>query len=63
MRSLRKVILGILCVVCICTPLVVMANGNARRDNIKSKGKIDFDNGTVVLDSGDLLYLADGKYL
>lgn len=59
MRSLRKVILGILCVVCICTPLVVMANGNARRDNIKSKGKIDFDNGTVVLDSGDLLYLAD----
>ena len=58
-RNLRKVILGALCVLCICTPLMVMADGNARKDNIKSKGKIDFDNGTVVMDSKDLVYLAE----
>ena len=58
-RTLRKVIIGILCVLCICTPLVVMADGHGRRDYIKSKGKIDFNNGAVVMDSADLLYLAD----
>ena len=57
--KLRKVFWGILCVLCVCTPLVVMADENNRRDYVKSKGKIDFDNGTVVLDSTDLLYLAD----
>ncbi|MBR5579307.1 MAG: hypothetical protein IKW28_09985 [Lachnospiraceae bacterium] len=31
----------------------------ARRENIKSKGSIDFKEGSVVLDSKDLLYLAD----
>lgn len=58
-RSLRKVILGIVCVLGISAPLMVMADGNARRDYIKSKGKIDFNNGKVVMDSADLLYLAD----
>lgn len=37
----------------------LLADGIGRRDSIKSKGKIDFDNGTVVLDSADLLYLAE----
>ena len=57
-ERLRKLILGIVCVVVICTPLAVMANGNGRRDYIKSKGKIEFENGAVVLDSADLLYIA-----
>lgn len=58
-RNLRKVILGIVCVLGISVPLIVMADGNARRDYIKSKGKLDFNNGIVVIDSADLLYLAD----
>lgn len=57
--NIRKIILGIVCILGICTPLMVMADGNARRNNIKSKGKLDFENGTVVVDSVDLLYLAD----
>lgn len=58
-RNLRKVILGVVCVLGICTSLVVRANGTNRRDYIKSIGKIDFENSTVVVDSADLLYLAD----
>ena len=58
-ENVRKAILGIACVLAISTPLMVMANGSGRREYIKSKGKIDFNNGTVVVDSNDLLYLAD----
>ena len=35
-----------------------MADGNVRRDNIKSKEKFDVENSTEVVDSTDLLYLA-----
>lgn len=31
-----------------------------RREQIKSRGMIDYDGGTVILDSKDLIYLADG---
>ena len=58
-RNLRKIILGVICVLGVCTPLLVMADGNIRREHIKSKGKLDFENGSVVIDSADLLYLAD----
>lgn len=58
-RNLRNVILGVICILGVCTPLVVMADGNVRRNYIKSKGKLDFENGSVVADSADLLYLAD----
>lgn len=43
----------------IFAPIVALADTSSRRDNIKSRGKIDYDDGTVVLDSTDLLYLAD----
>lgn len=59
MKKGKLIILMLVCVLGICAPLVVSANGTARRDNIKSKGKIDFGKGTVVLDSADLFYLAD----
>ena len=36
-----------------------LAAGAARRNDIKSKGIIDYSNGTVVLDSSDFMYLAD----
>lgn len=58
-RNLRKIILGVICVLGVCTPLLVMADGNIRREHIKSKGKLDFENGSVVIDSADLLYLVD----
>lgn len=58
-RNLRRVIFGAVCVLGICTPLVARANGTNRRDYIKSTGKFDFNNGTVLVDSTDLLYLAD----
>lgn len=37
----------------------VTAVGTGRKDYIKSKGVIDYANGTVVIDSSDLIYLAD----
>lgn len=55
----RKLILGVICAVGVCAPVMVKADENGRRDYIKSKGKIDFENGGVVVDSADLLYLAD----
>lgn len=58
-KILRKIVIGVICVLGICTPLAVIANGNARREGVKSKGKIDFNHGAIVLDSADLLYLAD----
>ena len=58
MKKIGKIILGIVCVLGVCAPLAVMANGTDRKENIKSKGKIDFNSGAVVLDSEDLLYLA-----
>lgn len=58
-RKIRNVILGAVCVLGICIPLVATADENTRKDYLKSKGKIDFENGKVVLDSGDLVYLAD----
>lgn len=38
---------------------IAVADNASRRNNIKSKGKIDFEEGKMVLDSADLLYLAD----
>lgn len=38
----------------------VCAAGSHRRDGIKSRGTINYDNGRIVIDSADLITLADG---
>lgn len=56
----KRLVLAILCIMMVvCTPLFVLADNVSRRSNIQSKGKLDFEEGKVVLDSADLLYLAD----
>lgn len=55
----KIVILIMICLLSVCVPIIALAETSSRRDNIKSKGKIDYDSGTVVLDSADLFYLAD----
>lgn len=59
MRKVKAVILIGACVLSICVSIMALADGSSRRGNINSKGKIDFGNGSVVLDSADLFYLAD----
>lgn len=59
MRRVKTIIFVVVCMISICVPMMVLAEDSSRRGNIKSKGRIDFENGTVVLDSTDLLYLAD----
>lgn len=59
MRKVKAVILIGACVLGICGSIMALAGGSSRRGNISSKGKMDFENGSVVLDSADLLYLAD----
>lgn len=58
-KNVRKLIVGIVSALVICAPLMVVANEGDRRGYIKSKGKIDFDNGSMVIDSADLMYLAE----
>lgn len=53
------VIVMFVCVCAACTPLVVFAGNVSRKNNIQSKGKIEYEQGLVVLDSADLRYLAD----
>lgn len=59
MKKLKIVVLMVLCMLGMCVPMMVFAQGSGRRGNISSKGKINFGNGAVVLDSADLFYLAD----
>lgn len=43
----------------ISLPVVAMAQTSSRKANIKSKGNLDFENGTVYFSASDLTYLAD----
>lgn len=58
-KKLQFFILAVVCVLVVGTPLVVLADNVSRRSKIKSKGKIDFGEGKIVVDSADLIYLAD----
>lgn len=54
--------LVLIMLICICIVSgSVMAEGRegGRRSRVTSKGVLDYDNGKVVIDSGDLIYLAD----
>lgn len=61
MKMNKKILVAIMTI--IVGVAVIGANafavGNARRDNIKSKGIIDYANGTVVINASDLTNLAD----
>lgn len=59
MRKAKIVIFMMVCIVGICIPVMALADGSGRRGNINSRGKMDFADGTVVVDSADLVYLAD----
>lgn len=57
-----KRMIGVILIVAVLTGIVGitgMAQTNKRSVNIKSKGIIDFENGTAVIDASDLAYLAD----
>lgn len=59
---MKKIILCTAAAVLICSAAVsvtVGASAGNRRDMIKSHGKIDYDNGRVVIDPADLRLLAD----
>ena len=58
-KKLRFCFLGILAILVVSTPMVVLADSMSRRNKIQSRGKIDFEEGRVVVDSTDLIYLAD----
>ena len=55
---MKKILMAVL-VFCMVLGMDSRAFAAARRENIKSKGSIDFNEGRVVLDAKDLLYLAD----
>ena len=61
MKRNKKILIAIITI--IAGVAVIGANafavGTARRDNIKSKGTIDYANGTVVINASDLTDLAD----
>lgn len=63
MRHLnRKKLLGVIAAVLICITVVgstVYASEEQRRDGILSRGTINYDNDRVVIDSVDLVTLAD----
>lgn len=63
MRDVKiKQIFHMIATVLVCASVVgttVCAAGGRRRDGIRSCGTIDYDNGTVVIDSADLITLAD----
>lgn len=63
MRDVKiKRIFHMTATVLVCVSVIgttVCAAGGHRRDEISSRGTIDYDNGTVVIDSADLTTLAD----
>lgn len=58
-KKLRFYFRIVLVILAISTPTVVLADNVSRRNKIQSRGKIDFEEGKVVVDSADLIYLAD----
>lgn len=64
MRNVKKLIkfyllTGIFFVTAIAIGITATASGNGRKEQIRSKGIIDYAGGTIVIDSSDLTYLAD----
>lgn len=49
----------VMCLLMISAPLVVYAENNMRKNKLLSKGKIEYEQGKVLIDSDDLRYLAD----
>ena len=64
MRDVKiKQIFHMVATVLVCASAIgatVCAAGGHRRDEIRSRGTINYDNDTVVIDSADLIILADG---
>lgn len=64
MRDIKiKQIFYMIAAVLVCVSVIgttVCAAAGHRRDGIRSRGTINYDNGTVVIDSADLITLADG---
>lgn len=64
MRDVKtKQIFHMIAAVLVCVSVIgttVFAADGQRHDEISSRGAIDYDNGTVVIDSADLITLADG---
>lgn len=63
MRDIKiKQIFYMIAVVLVCVSVIgttVCAAAGHRRDEIRSRGTINYDDGTVVIDSADLITLAD----
>lgn len=58
----RKKLLGMIVAILVCITVVgstVYASEEQRRDGITSRGAINYDHGRVVIDSADLITLAD----
>lgn len=58
----RKKLMGVITAVLVCITVVgstVYASEEQRRDGILSRGAINYDHGRVVIDSADLVTLAD----
>ena len=64
MRDVKiKRIFHMTAAVLVCVSVIgttVCAAGGHRRDEISSRGTINYDNGKIIIDSADLIILADG---
>ena len=57
-RKFRRLVVHIFVLV-ICSQSIVFAENIERKNNMQSKGKIEYEQGKVRIDSADLRYLAD----
>ena len=58
-RTIPIILTVIISILGLVNPLIVSAQTIARRNNIQSKGKIEYEQGKVLIDSSDLRNLAD----